>query len=36
MLEFMFLGAASGHQSHPCLEKATSSREGSKAKKCSL
>lgn len=32
----MCLGAARGHRSHPCLEQAASSREGSKAWKCSL
>ena len=36
MLRLMCLGAASGHQTHPCLEKAASSREGSKATRCSL
>lgn len=36
MLRLMCLGAASGHQTHPCLEKAASSREGSKAMRCSL
>lgn len=36
MSRLMRLGAASGHQAHPCQEKAASSREGGKAKRCSL